>query len=493
MIEISNLSKRYGALTAVDDISFNVQAGEVLGFLGPNGAGKSTTMKMITGFLAPTSGSVRVCGHDVQTEPLAAKACMGYLPEGAPSYGEMTVRAFLEFIADVRGLSGERRRARLDDVIARLGLASVLEQVIETLSKGFKRRVGLAQALLHDPQVLILDEPTDGLDPNQKHEVRELISAMSKDKIIVISTHILEEVDAVCNRAIIIAAGRILADDTPKALARARAERPARRRLPPDHAGREAGRAGGRQCVTSLHHLPARVRQLLRHAARARVHRDLPGARQLFTFFLGGFYERGQADLAPFFNYQPWLYLFLMPAMSMRLWAEERKSGTIELLMTLPVTPWQAVIGKFLAAWAVAGVALALTFPIWITVNYLGDPDNGAILAAYIGSLADGRRIARDRRVLLGGDAQPGDRVHPERHGLLPVPAVGFRDGAERVPGLGAAAGDRRDRLAVVPDALRLDRQGRDRRSRPAVLRHGDRCLADGHRDRARPEEGGLR
>jgi ABC-2 type transport system ATP-binding protein len=214
------LSKRYGPLKAVDDISFNVEPGEVLGFLGPNGAGKSTTMKLITGFLAPTSGTVRVCGHDVQAEPLAAKSRMGYLPEGAPSYGEMSVRAFLEFIADVRGLSGDRRRSRLDDVIARLGLASVLEQVIETLSKGYKRRVGLAQALVHDPQVLILDEPTDGLDPNQKHDVRELINAMSKDKIIVISTHILEEVDAVCSRAIIIAAGRILADETPKALAR---------------------------------------------------------------------------------------------------------------------------------------------------------------------------------------------------------------------------------------------------------------------------------
>ncbi|HEY7640911.1 MAG TPA: ATP-binding cassette domain-containing protein [Steroidobacteraceae bacterium] len=220
MIEISHLSKRYGALTAVDDISFNVQAGEVLGFLGPNGAGKSTTMKMITGFLAPTSGSVRVCGHDVESAPLAAKACMGYLPEGAPSYGEMSVRGFLEFIADIRGLSGERRRSRLDDVIARLGLKGVLEQMIETLSKGYKRRLGLAQALVHDPQVLILDEPTDGLDPNQKFEVRELISAMSKDKIIVISTHILEEVEAVCGRAIIIASGRILADDTPQTLAR---------------------------------------------------------------------------------------------------------------------------------------------------------------------------------------------------------------------------------------------------------------------------------
>jgi ABC-2 type transport system ATP-binding protein len=219
MIEISHLTKRYGSLTAVDDITFTVAPGEVLGFLGPNGAGKSTTMKVITGFVSPTAGSVRVCGHDVEEQPLAAKSCMGYLPEGAPNYPEMTVGAFLEFIANVRGLTGERRKSRLDDVIARLSLASVLPQAIETLSKGFKRRVGLAQALLHDPQVLILDEPTDGLDPNQKHEVRALINAMSKDKIIVISTHILEEVDAVCSRAIIIANGKILADESPKALA----------------------------------------------------------------------------------------------------------------------------------------------------------------------------------------------------------------------------------------------------------------------------------
>jgi ABC-2 type transport system ATP-binding protein len=219
MIEIKNLTKRYGTFTAVNDISFSVSPGQVLGFLGPNGAGKSTTMKMITGFLAPTSGTISVCGHDVQQEPLKAKAVMGYLPEGAPSYAEMTVRGFLDFIADVRGLSGERRRTRLDDVIGRLALGGVLEQVIETLSKGFKRRVGLAQALLHDPQVLILDEPTDGLDPNQKHQVRTLINDMAKDKIIVISTHILEEVDAVCNRAIIIAGGRLLADATPKELA----------------------------------------------------------------------------------------------------------------------------------------------------------------------------------------------------------------------------------------------------------------------------------
>jgi ABC-2 type transport system ATP-binding protein len=218
MIETSALTKRYGDLTAVDHITFRAEPGQVLGFLGPNGAGKSTTMKMIAGFLAPTSGSAKVCGFDVEEQPLEAKSVIGYLPEGAPSYGEMTPRSFLEFIASIRGLSGALRKQRLDDVIGRLQLENVLEQSIETLSKGFKRRVGLAQALLHDPRVLILDEPTDGLDPNQKHHVRTLINDMAKDKVIVISTHILEEVHAVCNRAIIIAGGKLLADATPAEL-----------------------------------------------------------------------------------------------------------------------------------------------------------------------------------------------------------------------------------------------------------------------------------
>lgn len=218
MIETRELTKLYGSIAAVDGITFRVEPGQVLGFLGPNGAGKSTTMKMIAGFLAPTSGSVNVCGFDVEQHPLEAKRTIGYLPEGAPSYGEMTVRAFLEFIADVRGVTGELRRQRTDFVIEHLSLAGVLGQSIETLSKGFRRRVGLAQAILHDPRVLVLDEPTDGLDPNQKHEVRTLINAMAKDRTIVVSTHILEEVHAVCTRAIIIARGRILADDTPDGL-----------------------------------------------------------------------------------------------------------------------------------------------------------------------------------------------------------------------------------------------------------------------------------
>jgi gliding motility-associated transport system ATP-binding protein len=218
MITTKNLSKRYGDKLAVDDLTFSVAPGEVLGFLGANGAGKSTTMRMIAGFITPSAGQVSVCGHDIESAPVAAKSCMGYLPEGAPSYGEMTVREFLDFVADVRDLRGELRRQRRSIVIDRLGLAPVIDQVVETLSKGFRRRVGLAQALIHDPQVLILDEPTDGLDPNQKHEVRRLINELSKEKLVIVSTHILEEVHEVCTRAIIIAEGRIVADETPSAL-----------------------------------------------------------------------------------------------------------------------------------------------------------------------------------------------------------------------------------------------------------------------------------
>jgi ABC-2 type transport system ATP-binding protein len=215
MIEIKNLSKHFGLLKAVDGVSFRVDRGEVLGFLGPNGAGKSTTMKMVTGFLLPTSGSASVCGHDIVADPIAAKERLGYLPEGAPAYPDMTPESFLEFIADIRGLKGELKDARMKEVIQAVHLENVLHQRIETLSKGFKRRVGLAQAILHDPEVLVLDEPTDGLDPNQKHEVRTLIRRMSKNKAIVLSTHILEEVEAVCTRAIIIARGKILFDGAP--------------------------------------------------------------------------------------------------------------------------------------------------------------------------------------------------------------------------------------------------------------------------------------
>lgn len=215
MIEIKNLSKRFAQHTAVDNLSFCVQPGEVLGFLGPNGAGKSTTMKMLTGFLAPTSGSASILGFDIQKDTLKAQRQIGYLPEGAPCYGDMTVRSFLGFIAEIRGLKGAEKRERVAKAVAQVELENVLEQSIETLSKGFKRRVGLAQAILHDPKVLILDEPTDGLDPNQKHQVRKLIQSLAHDKIVIISTHILEEVSAVCTRAVVIADGKLLADGTP--------------------------------------------------------------------------------------------------------------------------------------------------------------------------------------------------------------------------------------------------------------------------------------
>ena len=219
MLEIRQLVKRFGPLLAVDDVSFTVPRGEVLGFLGPNGAGKSTTMKMITGFLAPTAGTAIICGYDIGTQPIAAKRHIGYLPEGAPAYPDMTPADFLDFIAHIRGFSGDEAKRRIGRVVEMIRIGEVLHQPIETLSKGFKRRVGVAQALLHDPSVLILDEPTDGLDPNQKYEMRKIITAMRPEKAIIISTHLLEEVEAVCSRAIIIAHGRVLADGTPTELA----------------------------------------------------------------------------------------------------------------------------------------------------------------------------------------------------------------------------------------------------------------------------------
>ncbi|MCH9670926.1 MAG: ABC transporter ATP-binding protein [Gammaproteobacteria bacterium] len=218
MVKIQGLRKSFGPIVAVDDISFDVGRGEVLGFLGPNGAGKSTTMKMITGFLTPDAGQVHVAGEEITANPISVKRKIGYLPEGAPLYGDMTTHGLLSFIASIRGLAGAERQRRIDAVVERVNLKSVLEQPIETLSKGFKRRVGLAQSILHDPQVLVLDEPTDGLDPNQKHEVRLLIQEMSQDKVIILSTHILEEVDAVCSRAIIIAGGKLVSDGTPAEL-----------------------------------------------------------------------------------------------------------------------------------------------------------------------------------------------------------------------------------------------------------------------------------
>ena len=217
-LKIDRLTKQFGLKTAVDNVSFIANKGEVLGFLGPNGAGKSTTMKMVVGFLSPTSGTASVCGHDIISNPLEVKRTVGYLPEGAPAYPDMTPYGFLKFSASIRGFRGSEKTDRVEHVINTTRIEDVARQPIETLSKGYKRRVGLAQSLIHDPAVLILDEPTDGLDPNQKQVVRELIKSMASEKCIVISTHILEEVDAVCTRAMIIASGKVVADGSPEEL-----------------------------------------------------------------------------------------------------------------------------------------------------------------------------------------------------------------------------------------------------------------------------------
>lgn len=218
MISCYQISKRFQDVTVVNALTFVARPGEVLGFLGPNGAGKTTTMKMITGFLTPDEGEIEVCGFNVQENPLAVKQCIGYLPEGAPGYAEMTVLDFLRFMGRMRGLQGQRLREALERVLWLLSLESVVGQRLDTLSKGFRRRVGLAQAVIHDPAVLILDEPTDGLDPNQKHQVRELISHLAEEKTIILSTHILEEINAVCDRVIMIARGQLVAEGTPNQL-----------------------------------------------------------------------------------------------------------------------------------------------------------------------------------------------------------------------------------------------------------------------------------
>ena len=218
MISLSNITKKFDDFIAVDNLSINVNSGEVLGFLGPNGAGKSTTMKMITGFIKPTEGIIKIKGMNVETKSIECKKLIGYLPEGAPLYGDMTPINMLKFVSYIRGMTSQEFKKALDSVVIKTEITDVINQPIDTLSKGYKRRVGLAQALIHDPKILILDEPTDGLDPNQKHHIRNLINEMGKEKAIIISTHILEEVDAVCTRACIIAKGRKLIDKKPSEL-----------------------------------------------------------------------------------------------------------------------------------------------------------------------------------------------------------------------------------------------------------------------------------
>ncbi len=411
MIDIDRLSKRFSGRTVVNDLSFRIDRGEIVGLLGPNGAGKSTTLKMLSGFLAPSAGSIRIFGFDMQDKARQAQKLIGYLPENAPSYGEMTVEGFLAFVASIRDYSGREKRRRIDSAMDCMELRDERRSIIETLSKGFKRRVALAQAILHDPELLLLDEPTDGLDPNQKHQVRQLVKNLSESKIVVISTHILEEVSFMCS---------------PRRRRYRRTPRPGRhpdhpgpprradpsRAQPPDPRQRLAGiRVAYRTRPTGRSVPPTDPRNPRMTAIGTIFRRELGSyfatplayvftlvflvLSGVATFYLGDFFERGQADLAPFFSSLPWLYLLLIPALAMRLWAEERKSGSIEMLMTLPVSRATLVTGKFLAAWFCAGLALLLTFPMPLTVNYLGSPDNGAIIAGYLaGWLLSGGYLA---------------------------------------------------------------------------------------------------
>jgi len=298
MLEIRKLYKNFGPLVAVDDVSFTVSRGEVLGFLGPNGAGKSTTMKMITGFLAPTSGTAIICGADVTERPLLAKRQFGYLPEGAPAYPDMNVADFLRFVAHVRGYRGGEARARIDHIVELVHLNDVYEQRIETLSKGFRRRVGVAQALIHDPPVVILDEPTDGLDPNQKYEMRGILAAMQSEKAIIISTHLLEEVEAVCSRAIIIARGRILADGTPAELAaRSRFHNAVRLDIEPENEARIRGDLAALPTIAAIDTLSDGRALLIVPRDNKPIAGDLAELAEGRDWRIGGFtVERGRLD-----------------------------------------------------------------------------------------------------------------------------------------------------------------------------------------------------
>lgn len=480
MISANGLSKRFGHLHAVDDISLHLSRGEVLGFLGPNGSGKSTTMKMITGFLKPDKGQIEICGINMLANPIAAQHHLGYLPEGAPAYDDLTTYAYLSFISEIRQLFGSAKKRAIGYVVERTNISSVLHQPIGTLSKGYKRRVGLAQALLHNPDVLILDEPTDGLDPNQKHEVHNLIREIAPHKAIIISTHMLEEVETICDLTLIIANGQIVADGTPQEFEQSsKYYNAVSLTLPPENialVGEQLADMQGiakvetateatndsvtiapcgrivaladqganilpmiaakaqqqawpiqqlhikkvqldevfrnvttrpQAAVTKTQPMPPEIAPSINNSSQVRdmwaicrnelnCYFSTPVAYVFmiiflvsmgaFTFFLGGFFTQAQANLDVFFQFHPWLYLFLIPAMAMRLWSEEHKSGSIEVLLTLPVTRLSAVLGKFIAAWLVIGLSLLLTTTIWFTVNYLGSPDNGAIAAGYIGS-----------------------------------------------------------------------------------------------------------
>ena len=536
-------------------------------------------MKMITGFLTPSAGSAEICGINVATHPIHARRRLGYLPEGAPAYADLTARTYLRFIADVRRLYGASGRHAIDGAVDLTNLAHILDQPIETLSKGYKRRIGLAQALLHDPDVLVLDEPTDGLDPNQKHEVRSLIRAMSQDKAIIISTHILEEVETVCNRSLIIADGRIVAQGTPQEF-----ERPIpilqcgfRSRLRPEertpvraelealpHVAAVEARTGGsdreelvalprdgRDILSGIAPMarqrgwPIEQLQLLRGhlddvfravttgdhdagelPARAPSRNDATAARDsmplrdvwticrreligyfstpiayvfivvflaamgAFTFFLGGFFTQGQATLESFFQFHPWLYLFLIPAITMRLWAEERKSGSIRTAAYAPGEHLErragevhgrvddcgtgpAAHGNDLAHRKLSRIAGQRSHRCWISRELL-----------------HGRRLSCDRCIRLRDDQEPSHRIHPHGRTVLSLHRKRTERGTRVLQRLGTACGTGHGRQLQFSRAFSAGFAGGRRHARCRVLHLHHRVLPVRQRRRGRtPEE----
>jgi ABC-2 type transport system permease protein len=334
-------------------------------------------MKMLTGHLRADAGAALIAGLDVAEEAVRAKQHLGYSPEGAPAYGEMTVREFLRFAADLRGLADPAASVRRTLALCRL--EEVAAQGIDTLSKGYRMRVGFAQAVLHDPEVLILDEPTDGLDPNQKHEVRRILKEMAATKAVIVSTHILEEVGE----------GRSPLRRVPREVPRPR-RRP-QRRLPSAHRLNLSPMTSPAPAAPGLKPFAAMLRREFAGYFRTPLAYVFLAVFNAFAvslaFFVGGLYESGVASLDRFFLYHPWLWAFLAPAAGARLWAEERRQGTLELLLTWPITVWQAALGKFLAAWLFLACALLMTLPVAFTVGWLGDPDWGVIVSGYAGSL----------------------------------------------------------------------------------------------------------
>ena len=398
MIEARNLSKAFHDRRAVDDVSFEIARGTVVGFLGPNGAGKSTTMRLLTGYLRPDGGEARIAGHDVGTETARARASLGYLPEAAAGFPNLTVREFLTWCAECRGLWGAARDAAIERASQETDLGPALSLRMRTLSKGWRQRAWFAQAILHDPPVLIFDEPTDGLDPNQKAHIRDFIRAIAPRKAIILSTHILEEAEEICDRVIIIANGRIVADEACKTLADRKGRLwAAFRRLTDPDAAVPAGlirRMRERPEHPRTPSAAGAVLAVFRHEWRQLVHSPLTTIFQIgflvalaaCTFLIADFYATDEASIGPMLIFLPWVSLILVPALAMRAWVDEPGDRGMELALTLPIPVWTVAAGKFLAGGAVLLITLAFTAPFAATVFYLGEPDAGVMLAGYLGA-----------------------------------------------------------------------------------------------------------